>query len=592
MGFGRHTKSETMPASLADKHASGVAQGVRGFAAGLALPALLLTTAVEVQADYFVDFEGDGETKSAYATGTVALGDLDWELTEALIGALGNDKKNGLRSMRMRRNGDTAGLAEMRQDKTKGLGTLSFLYARYGDETGQPHLHIEVSVDGGASWEAAGDPLEESPESLTAWETELNLSGNVRIRFRTGLDGTNQRRFNIDDIRLTDYGAGPPRVTTADISSITSSSAQGGGEVLDEQGATVTLRGLAWNTAGNPTTNDHIVTAGTGTGTFTAVMTDLTAGQTYYVRAFAVNAAGTGYGSETNFITAGLTNAPLLHTVTERRRDGFTLTWNLAAGAAGYQVDVASTPCFHPGGAATVFQEPMGVVSSATTIADHDAAGGFDYSGIYTYDAGGADNPADVRQTSVSEGYTNAAGNPASGGANIWFTSTEGQYGFGIGNIDIRDRTGLNLGFGYRKESRPANADFSVEYSSNDGLSWRNVTLTGLPPEDAPTGWYPIGTDELPLKTGAQSLALRWIKRGTTAMRIDDIVLLRDGGASTLHPDFTSVFTPDPVLVIDGLPAGLWWVRVRAVGAGDCVSPYSEPQAVDIPRSGTVTILR
>ena len=44
-------------------------------------------------------------------------------------------------------------------------------------------------------------------------------------------------------------------------------------------------------------------TDGSGTGTFTSSITGLTAGTTYYVRAYATNSAGTGYGNDISFTT-------------------------------------------------------------------------------------------------------------------------------------------------------------------------------------------------------------------------------------------------------------------------------------------------
>ena len=146
--------------------------------------------------------DGASENKGGYATGSVTLSGFSWSLTEALTGNLLNDKLNGTRSIRIRRNGTTEGVAEMEEDKTTGVGTIGFNYARYGNEVAQPELFIEYSVNGGA-WTQAGS-ITAFPERLTWWETDINESGNVRVRFRTNTAGTNQRRISIDDILLTD----------------------------------------------------------------------------------------------------------------------------------------------------------------------------------------------------------------------------------------------------------------------------------------------------------------------------------------------------------------------------------------------------
>jgi hypothetical protein len=65
----------------------------------------------------------------------------------------------------------------------------------------------------------------------------------------------------------------------------------------------VTARGLCWSTNANPTINDSLSLNGSGLGTFSAVLNSLTMNTTYYVRAYATNAQGTGYGNELSFTT-------------------------------------------------------------------------------------------------------------------------------------------------------------------------------------------------------------------------------------------------------------------------------------------------
>ncbi|MCX6583612.1 MAG: hypothetical protein NT166_25845 [Candidatus Aminicenantes bacterium] len=94
-----------------------------------------------------------------------------------------------------------------------------------------------------------------------------------------------------------------PTVTTNSVSSIKLNSAVCGGNVTSDGGASVTARGVCWNTAVNPTTSNSKTTDGTGSGSFTSGITGLTAGVTYYVRAYAANSIGTSYGSAMSFTT-------------------------------------------------------------------------------------------------------------------------------------------------------------------------------------------------------------------------------------------------------------------------------------------------
>jgi hypothetical protein len=94
-----------------------------------------------------------------------------------------------------------------------------------------------------------------------------------------------------------------PTVTTAATSNITKDAATGGGNVTSTGGAEVTARGVCWSKTQNPTVADSKTTEGTGTGQFACPISSLEYGTTYYVRAFATNIAGTGYGSQVTFIT-------------------------------------------------------------------------------------------------------------------------------------------------------------------------------------------------------------------------------------------------------------------------------------------------
>ena len=94
-----------------------------------------------------------------------------------------------------------------------------------------------------------------------------------------------------------------PVLTTADVSNITLTSASCGGNITIDGGATVTVRGVCWSTGQTPTIADSKTTDGTGAGSFTSSISGLTPGSIYYVRAYATNSAGTGYGSTMSFTT-------------------------------------------------------------------------------------------------------------------------------------------------------------------------------------------------------------------------------------------------------------------------------------------------
>lgn len=99
--------------------------------------------------------------------------------------------------------------------------------------------------------------------------------------------------------------AGLATITTMAVDDISSFDATSGGNISSDGGAAITLRGLVWGTAENPTTaeNEGISSEGEGSDAFTSSMTNLLPYTTYFVRAYATNSAGTAYGNQLEFET-------------------------------------------------------------------------------------------------------------------------------------------------------------------------------------------------------------------------------------------------------------------------------------------------
>lgn len=101
-----------------------------------------------------------------------------------------------------------------------------------------------------------------------------------------------------------------PTVNVTDVvTSITSDGGYSGGNINSNGTLSITTCGLCYSTSAGPTVSNGTVTStvpsGTDqTGTFTAAMIGLNPSTTYYVRAFATNSLGTGYGPQQSFTTA------------------------------------------------------------------------------------------------------------------------------------------------------------------------------------------------------------------------------------------------------------------------------------------------
>jgi len=82
-----------------------------------------------------------------------------------------------------------------------------------------------------------------------------------------------------------------------------SNSAIVSGDITLDGNATIIQKGICWSISPNPTIDDNKTNDGTGTGTFTTNLDNLTPNTTYYIRAYATNLAGTAYGNELSFTT-------------------------------------------------------------------------------------------------------------------------------------------------------------------------------------------------------------------------------------------------------------------------------------------------
>jgi len=124
---------------------------------------------------------------------------------------------------------------------------------------------------------------------------------------RAGTAYGNEVSFKSNEISLA--------TLTTIINSFTSTTAEFSGNITDDGGDPVTVRGVCWGTAPDPTISINKTSDESGTGSsFTNVLTDLAPNTTYYVRAYATNSAGTAYGNQVSFITKQIEVATLITT--------------------------------------------------------------------------------------------------------------------------------------------------------------------------------------------------------------------------------------------------------------------------------------
>jgi uncharacterized protein (TIGR02145 family) len=176
-----------------------------------------------------------------------------------------------------------------------------------------------ITSDGGSAIEQRGVCWSTSPMPDTE-DNVVNAASGGTGKFTcpiTGLTGNSKYyvRAFATNYEGTAYGqetsftTSPvlPSVTTTAPRPASTSTGTSGGNVTDNGGSPVTVRGVCWSTSQNPTVEDHFTENGEGNGSFTSSITELAPNTTYHVRAYATNDVGTAYGSDRTFTTDPLT---------------------------------------------------------------------------------------------------------------------------------------------------------------------------------------------------------------------------------------------------------------------------------------------
>ena len=133
--------------------------------------------------------------------------------------------------------------------------------------------------------------------------TTNSLSANTTYYYRayvTNSAGTaygEQKSFTTNDATL-------PALSTLAVTNITEYSATLRGNISNVGNPPYSEKGICFSTSQNPTIyNSYVTVSGSGTGNFEGGYYYFSSNTTYYVRAFATNAAGTAYGNQVSFKT-------------------------------------------------------------------------------------------------------------------------------------------------------------------------------------------------------------------------------------------------------------------------------------------------
>jgi endonuclease I len=324
-----------------------------------------------------------------------------------------------------------------------------------------------------------------------------------------------------------------PTLTTSAISSITTNSAVSGGNITSDGGSPVTDRGLCWNTLSGPTIANSRISNGSGTGSFTSILSGLIGGTTYYVRAYATNANGTAYGNEEVFITLRdePSNNPTVLSCGTTTTTSISVSWLEATGSVlphGYLIKAS------PSGFSAITDPVDGVPETDGTLVQNVlyGANSFTFTGlstntayyfkIYSYSNSNINinyktdgvipstscNTLNVPSTIVFQGFEATSqdiwnyegGNRSS--ANKYSGTYSGKLTSGqtmtFANINLASYTMVNLSVAFSGINVRTNENLYLDISFDNGISW-------------------TGTGSIALVTCNQSSSARSVAFGATS---------------------------------------------------------------------------
>ncbi len=385
---------------------------------------------------------------------------------------------------------------------------------------------------------------------VVSWPAKVSPGAvsNLVLRFDPFASGVRTGAITIasDDADEGSYvfhvrgtGQVPPTVATTIASATNQTSATAGGNVTDDGYAPVTNRGVVWSASAGPTVPGAQTTNGTGTGSYSSTLTNLTPGAPYYYRAFAQNSAGTGYGTEYTLTTLCFSGLVTGHYVSATNDVNFTVVWSNFADASGYALDVSSNAGF--------------AVNSGGSV--------------YTNTWEGASKGAYASGTVVIAGITwwmddaliGTSASDRKNGSNAARVQNSGVIGMQTStNMGLSSITLLHGVYG-----SDGNSDGRVEYSTDGWATWSTAgtftaTSTSLTAFEA-TNLNVSG-----------SVAVRIVKTsgGGDRYNLDDILLHPYSQAPSFVPGYSNRAVSGTSASVTGLVSGAtYYYRIRATNA-------------------------
>lgn len=230
------------------------------------------------------------------------------------------------------------------------LFTTASMFGNVTDDGGLPVLEQGFYISDISTPNLSSTKVMASSSGTASFSVNVSgLQSGKTYYYRAYARNSINTSLSANTLFFNTQAAKAPVLNTTQESNVLANSFNTGGDILNDGGVPITLRGVVWSSTPNTNINTGVVVnSGSGSSVFTTQLTSLPSNTLIYFKAFARNEAGlVGYGIERNATTR--LSVPTLTSPINNANAGccyLDFTWSSIPGSISYQMQLSMDASF------------------------------------------------------------------------------------------------------------------------------------------------------------------------------------------------------------------------------------------------------